>query len=360
VSQTDAAGIGTEAAGETGTDTRGAAWTTPIRIPPVAREQMDEAVQAIWDAQNVALACHINPDGDCLGSLLALASGLAELGKTVTCLSRDGVPASLAFLPGTDQLQTETDRRDFDLVVVLDAGDLSRIGDNARAVAESAPVLLDIDHHVTGGVFGHIRLLDSDAAATAEIVYDLLVNLGVSLPFAVAQNLLCALITDTGSFRFMNVTPRTLALAGEMIRLGGTPTVIAESVFENKPWGGQKLLGRALDRMQKSADGLIVWSYVTQADFAEFGASDEATEGVVGALRAVQGSDIALFLREMPTGKLRVSLRSRDPFDVSQVAAQFGGGGHRLASGCTLDGPPETAAALLVAETTRRLGTGGA
>ncbi len=353
MSQTDAATT------ETGTDGRGAAWTTPIRVPPYVREQMDEAVQAIWDAQNIVLACHINPDGDCLGSLLALAFGLAELGKTVTCLSRDGVPASLAFLPGTEKLQTETERRDFDLAIVLDAGDLSRIGDNARAVAEAAPVLMDIDHHVTGGVFGQIRLLDGGAAATAEIVYDLLVNLGVSLPFSVAQNLLCALITDTGSFRFMNVTPRTMALAGEMIRLGGTPTVIAESVFENKLWGGQKLLGRALDRMQRSGDGLIVWSYVTQTDFAEFGATDEATEGVVGALRAVQGSDIALFLREMPSGKLRVSLRSRNPFDVSLVAAHFGGGGHRLASGCTLDGPPEAAAAALVAETERRLTASG-
>jgi phosphoesterase RecJ-like protein len=323
-------------------------------VPVLERPQMAEAVAAMRAANDIVLASHINPDGDTLGSMLSLGLGLRSLGKTVTLLSADGIPATLGFLPGAELVQTRTDRRDFDLAIGLDAGDLTRVGFSAEAL-QSAPVLIDIDHHVTAGQFGQIRLLDSTAAATAEIIYDVLLSLEVSLDLPIATNLLCALLTDTGSFRYRNVTPRTMALGGEMIRLGASPDPIAECVFENKPFAGQKLLGRALESLQRSPDGRIVWAHVTQADFAEFAATDEMTEGVVGAVRSVQGSDVALFLREMPSGKLRVSLRSRDPIDVSKVAAEFGGGGHRLASGCTLEGPLHEAEAILVAAVTRHI-----
>lgn len=323
-------------------------------VPALEREGMAEAVAAIGAAKEIVLAAHINPDGDTLGSMIALGLGLQALGKRVTLLSSDGVPAIYRFLPGADLVQTRTDRRDFDLAIGLDAGDLTRVGVSGEAL-QSAPVLIDIDHHVTAGQFGQIRLLDSTAAATGEIVYDLLLALGVPLTVPIAVNLLTALLTDTGSFRFPNVTPRTLFLAGELVRLGAAPDPIAEAVFENKPFAGQKLLGRALESLSRTPDGRIVWAHVTQADFAEFGATDEMTEGVVGQVRAVQGADVALFLREMPSGRLRVSLRSRAPFDVSAIAAEFGGGGHRLAAGCTLDGPLAAAEARLVAAAQRHL-----
>ena len=317
-------------------------------VPLMPREGMNEAVAALQKADDILLVCHVNPDGDTLGSLLALAFGLEALGKKTTLISADGVPITLQFLPGINRVQTKTNRRDFSLAIVLDAGDLSRTGSAKEAVL-SAQTVLDIDHHVTAGAFGDIRILDAHAAATAEIVYDVLLALPVPLTKTIAECLLCGLLTDTGSFRFMNVTPRTMALAGAMIALGASPNTIAECVFENKAWGGQKLLGRALDNMKKSGDGRIVWTYVTQADFAEFNAGDEDTEGVVSAIRTVRGCDAAVFLREMPNGLLRVSLRARDPLDVSVVAAQFGGGGHRLASGCTLSGPIEKAENELIA-----------
>lgn len=323
-------------------------------VPLLARDNMDAAVAALHDADDILLVCHVNPDGDTLGSLLGLAFGLEALGKSTTLLSADGVPVTLGFLPGAERIQTTTERRDFGLAVVLDAGDLARTGTSREAVLATQTVL-DIDHHVTSGAFGQIQLLDAHAAATAEIVYDVLLALGVPLTKPIAECLLCGLLTDTGSFRFMNVTPRTMALAGDMIALGASPDTIAESVFENKSWGGQKLLGRALQNMKKTDDGRIVWTHVSQADFAEFGATDADTEGVVSAIRTVRGTDAALFLREMPNGKLRVSLRARDPLDVSLVAARFGGGGHRLASGCTLSGPVEQAEAELVAAVQEQL-----
>jgi phosphoesterase RecJ-like protein len=309
---------------------------------------MDEAVQAVWDAKTVVLAAHVNPDGDTLGSVLALGLGLEALGKRVTLLSSDGVPATYAFLPEIGRIGVTTDRRDFDLAIGLDAGELSRTGVNADVLA-SAPVLMDIDHHVTAGPFGQIRLIDGTAAATGEIVYDLLLALGIELTLPIAQALLCALLTDTGSFRFMNVTPRTMAIAGALIGLGASPNQIAEEVFENKPFAGQKLLGRALESLARTEDGRVVWAHVTQKDFGDFAAEDNVTDGIVNVVRSVRGAEIAVFLREMPDGRLRVSLRARPGQDVASVAARFGGGGHRLAAGCTLDGPLEAAEARLVA-----------
>lgn len=318
---------------------------------PLDREGLDEAVQAVWSATRIVLACHVNPDGDAIGSMLGFGLGLEALGKEVTYLSADGVPETLAFLPGIEKIQPNTDRRDFGLGVGLDAGDLKRLGENAETVL-SAPLVMDIDHHVTGGQFGQVRLLDATSASTAELVYDLLLALGVEITPDIAQCLLCGVLTDTGSFRFSNTKPRTMAVGGALIAAGASPTVIYESVYENASFGAQKLLGRAMDRMARSTDGKLVWSWVIQSDFTEFDATDKDTDGIATALRAVRGAEVAMFLRQMPSGKLRVSLRAQEPWDVAAVAASFGGGGHKLASGCSLDGPPEAAIAALLAALT--------
>jgi len=307
----------------------------------------EAAVALLRQHDEIALACHVNPDGDALGSMIGLQLGLEALGKTVTPVSADGVPETLGFLPSSARVvrAASTDPGAYDLAIVLDAGELPRVG-SARPAVEAAPTLIDIDHHVTAGAFGDIRILDATAAATAEIVYDLLLALGLPITLEIAECLLCGLLTDTGSFRFMNVTPRTMAVAGEMIGIGASPNTIAECVFENKSFAAQKLLGRALDSLQLSTDGRIVWAHVTAADFAAFSTTDEATDGIVNAIRAVRGADAAILFREMPTGAIRVSLRARPPVDVSVIAARFGGGGHLLAAGCSF------ATSLADAETT--------
>ena len=318
---------------------------------PLDREGLDEAVQAVWSATKIVLACHVNPDGDAIGSMLGFGLGLEALGKEVVFLSADGFPENLAFLPGIEKLQTHTERLDFELGVGLDAGDLKRLGSNADTIL-SAPLVMDIDHHITGGQFGQVRLLDATTASTAELVYDLLLALGVEITPEIAQCLLCGVLTDTGSFRFSNTKPRTMAVGGALIAAGASPTTIYEAVYENASFGAQKLLGRAMDRMARTDDHKIVWSWVTQSDFTEFDANDKDTDGIATALRAVRGAEVAIFLRQMPSGKMRVSLRAKDPWDVATVAAQFGGGGHRLASGCSLDGPPEAAVKALLAALT--------
>jgi phosphoesterase RecJ-like protein len=267
-------------------------------------------------------------------------------------LSADGVPAIYAFLPETGRVITRTDRRDFDLAIVLDAGDLTRVGVSAEAV-QSAPSLMDIDHHVTAGQFGDVRLLDATAAATGEIVYDLLFALGVPLTLPIAECLLCALLTDTGSFRFMNVTPRTMEIAAEMLRIGASPNTIAEHVFENKPFAAQKLLGRASTRSSARPTGGSSGRTSRRPTSPPSTPPTRRPRGSSTPCAPCRARRCALFLREMPSGRLRVSLRSREPVDVSQIAQAFGGGGHRLASGCTLDGPLADAEARLVAEVQR-------
>ncbi len=320
----------------------------PFLVAPTPREQTPAAIAAIAEAHRIVIACHVNPDGDALGSLLGLGLGLIAIGKEVVLLSSDGVPTNFEFLPGSETVRTNTERRDFDLAIVVDSGDLTRIG-NARAVVESAPVIMDMDHHVTGAPFGQIQLLDGNAAATAEIVFDLLISLGTEITVPIAENLLCGILTDTGSFRFRNTTPQTFQIASALTAIGASPNPIAEAVFENRSFASQRILGRALEKMQISADGRVVWSAVTQVDFAETGAADSDTDGVSSQLQTVRGVKVALFLRETENGTFRVSLRSKEPFDVSAVAAQFGGGGHKLASGCSLPGPLAGAEARLLA-----------
>ncbi len=317
-------------------------------LPEEMAGALADAAQAIRDSHTIVLACHVNPDGDALGSLLGLALALLPLGKTVTCLSEDGVPDILTFLPGSDMVQQSTDTSAFDLALVVDSGDLPRVGATVQPIIGRARRVVDIDHHATAGAFGDIRVLNSRAASTAEIVYALLQTLGVPVTTDIATCLFTGIITDTGSFRFQNVTPNTLRVAAELLEAGAPPAHISENVFENRTFAATRLLGKALAAMSQTPDGKIVWTHVTAADFQTLGAKDADTEGIVSYVRGVRGADAGILFREMSDGQIRVSLRSREGLDVSQIAARFGGGGHRMASGCTLNVPLAEAESALV------------
>ena len=317
----------------------------------IAPTELDAAMTAIQDAQTIALACHINPDGDALGSLLGMGLALREKfpTKDLTFLSHDGVPDVYSFLPGSEQILREPRLSHYDLAIALDSGDLARIGDGLLPMFAAAKLRIDIDHHVSDGAFGEIRLLDSRAAATAEIVYEFLDAFGIPLTKEIATCLLTGVITDTGSFRFMNVTPNTLRTAANLIEAGASPAVIAERVFDNRPFCATKLMGLALSSLSSTDDGRITWAHVTQADFAAASASDEDTEGFINFVRAVRGCEVALLFREFQPGKVRISLRSVDGRDVAKIANQFGGGGHKMAAGCNYTGTLADAETALLA-----------
>ncbi len=315
---------------------------------PGLTQPLQDAAAAIHASQTIVLACHVNPDGDALGSMLGLALALLPLGKTVTCLSEDGVPDLLKFLPSAGLVQQTTDEAAFDLALVVDSGDLPRVGKTIQPVIGRARRVVDIDHHVTSGAFGDIRVLDARAASTAEIVYALLLALQAPITPEIATCLFTGIITDTGSFRFQNVTPNTLQVAAALLEAGAPPAFISEHVFENRTFAATQLLGHALSSLKQTADGRIVWAHIAAADFAEVGATDQDTEGIVSYVRGVQGAEVGILFREMATGGVRVSLRARDTVNVAEIAAQFGGGGHRMASGCTVDLPLADAEAAVL------------
>ncbi len=326
------------------------------------RKQIKEAVVALCEAQRVVLAGHINPDGDTLGCILAVAHVLRELGKDVTVLSADGVPDTLGWLPGAHWVETETARRDFDVAVVCDAGALDRVGKTVRPAIESAALIIDIDHHVADGPFGDVQILDATAAATAELIWQLVRAMSVVAERDLATRdvavcLMTGLVTDTGSFRFLNVTPRTFELAARLQRLGAAPAPIAEETFENRSYASIKLLGRALESLRVSSDGRVAWAHVTAQDFQDLGASDAETEGIVNHVRAIKGVEVGILFREIPERKVRISLRAREGSDVNKIANAFGGGGHRLAAGCALEPPLDAVERVVLAEACRQTGS---
>jgi phosphoesterase RecJ-like protein len=275
-----------------------------------------------------------------------LTHALRALGKPVTPVSVDGVPEIYRWLPGADLIQTSAEGT-FDLAIVCDAATPERTGSSARVIRAARDTLV-IDHHVSESDFGRVRLVEPRAAATGEIVYSLLRHMRVPFSRDIAECLLCAIVTDTGSFRFMNVTAATFRVAAALMRYGACPGCISELVFETRSMASLKLLGRALDALQVTPDGRVSWSVLTMKDFHEVGATDEDTEGIVTHVRAVRGTDVGVLLRELPEGGVKVSLRSRRDTDVSAIAERFGGGGHVSAAGCTIEAPLETAVAQVL------------
>ena len=317
-------------------------------VPTDLEQPLAEAAAAIRQSQSIVLACHVNPDGDALGSMLGLALALIPLGKSVVCLSEDGVPDILRFLPGSEIVRQATDQAAFDLALVVDSGDLPRVGASVQPVIGRAKCVVDIDHHVTTGAFGDVRVLDARAASTAEIVYALLLTLDAPITPQIATCLFTGIITDTGSFRFQNVTPNTLQVAAALLEAGAPPAFISEHVFENRTFAATQLLGHALASLQKTSDSRIVWAHITASDFAEVGATDQDTEGIVSYVRGVRDTEVGILFREMAGGGIRVSLRARESVNVAEIAALFGGGGHRMASGCTVDLPLADAEAAVL------------
>jgi len=312
------------------------------------RRHLQQVAQVLQEAKSVVLACHLNPDGDTLGCALALQSVLEGLGKRVVTLSSDGVPEIYRFLPGSEKVLTSTEQRGFDVAVVCDTGTPERIG-KARDAVFSARIIVDIDHHVTEGAFGDIRIQQPKAAATAEIVYRLLKVMDVPITPNVATCLLTGIITDTGLYRYMNVSPSTFRLSATLMEAGASPAQIAEEVFERRSFPSVRLLGRALEHIRQEEEGKLVWSYLSYEDFTELEATDEDTEGIITQLRAVRDSVVLALLREVKPGRVRVSVRSRDErFDMATLAEKFGGGGHRLAAGFWVDGGIDEAKAKVI------------
>lgn len=300
---------------------------------------IEEAARAISSSESLALACHVGPDGDALGSMLGLGLAARNAGKSVLASfgSPFTVPPNLAFLP-TDLLVPPGQLPDEpETMVVFDAGSADRLGELA-VKAGAAGTLVVLDHHVTNEGFGDVAVIDENAAATGEIVFDILVELDWEITPEIAQCLHTALVTDTGRFLYANTTPRTLTIASQLLAAGAVPPEIGRHVYEETPFGYLKAAGAALSRAELDEDRSMVSTVISQDDLKAAGIDWGDIDPLIDTLRLATEADVAVLAKVHADGRVKVSLRSRGETDVGSLAAAMGGGGHRLAAGFTFEG----------------------
>lgn len=315
----------------------------------------EPSVTALSGADEVAIACHVNPDGDALGSLLAASLGLRRLGKQTYPTwgtNPAQVPASYAFLPGVDSLVQPGEVPAIDTFLALDCGSIDRLGE-VEPAARAASTIINVDHHRGNGDFGTLNLVVPTASSTAELMTWLLADLGVPLDLDIATCLYTGIVTDTGRFQYTNSSPETLRLAADLLAFGVPAARIAGEVFDSAPFGYLKLVGRVLDRARLLEDEGFVYSWIAQKDLAETGVGMEETEKVIDLIRGTRAADVAVLFKEQPEGGFRVSLRSKGPRIVDGIARERGGGGHHLAAGFSTENLDETVA-FIVSELQRQ------
>lgn len=305
-----------------------------------------EIVAAMRAAQRIAVVAHVRPDGDAVGSVLGLALSLRALGKDVIAMLEDGVPANLAFLPGSETIiQPGAEPLDIDLAIALDTATHERVGEKTKALLDAAPVLLDIDHHSTNPGYGTFNLILPAEPATGQIIYDLLNEHGLPMDDAVRQNLFIAISTDTGSFQFSCTNTRSHRIAAEMMEAGLDTARLAQLVYQSYPVRRVELMRDMLNHMAFRAEGRIVSWQLKQELMDAIAMQPCDTEGLIDTLRMIDSVVSCVIFEDVPGGKVRISARSKDSrLDVSAVCGQFGGGGHRMASGARMSGPIEAAA----------------
>lgn len=296
---------------------------------------LSKIVQQVEKAQRFLVCSHESPDGDAIGSTLGLALGLERLGKDVVAYNVDGVPETLKFLPGSQRLVTKlSEDAAFDVIFVLDAGDLSRA---ACPLADKSTMLINLDHH-PGSNFGHLCCLDTCAAATAVLVYRLLCACGLKLDLEVATPLYAGLLSDTGSFRYANSNSEAFRVAAELVDFGIDTWGIASALYESQPLQRMQLLAQVLPTLYVAANGQYASVSMTLDMLEKTGAVPEHTDGFVNYPRAIAGVEIAVFFRQVDQTTIKVGFRSRGNIDVGQLSKKLGGGGHKNAAGAFVEG----------------------
>jgi phosphoesterase RecJ-like protein len=307
---------------------------------------VEEVVALVRAGRRFLVTAHVSPDGDALGSMLATAHGLRALGKQVVAYDRDPAPHRLAFLPGARELHTVPPTERFDATFVHDCGDAQLLGANFPPPSVTGKLVV-LDHHASARDFGDLTLRDPSASAVGVIVARLLAALGVALTREIAQCLWCSLVSDTGWFRYSSTDAETLRLATACVEAGASPWQFARDSEEAWPLARLHLLRLVLGTLE--VHGQVALLNLTHAMLGEAGAAPELADGFVNYARGLAGIEVGALMSEVQGGA-RVSLRSKGGFDVGQVAAQFGGGGHRAAAGCFIAGSlPEARAKLLAA-----------
>ena len=298
-----------------------------------------EIGRAFREHNKFAVLSHVRPDGDALGSTLALALSLKELGKDVRAWNEEGMLEKYNFLARAELLtQPPSAPEDFDVAIALDTAVQNRLGTTTAAV-RSGKLWINMDHHPSNPRYGDLVYIDPTAPATGQILFELLTNQKFPITPAIAENLYAAISTDTGSFQYPNTTVRTFEIAAELVRCGVEVGRVSQLLYENFPRRRIELLRDLLGTMRFGCDGKLAWFSLSQASALALGVIPEDNEGLIDHLRAVHGVIVAIFFEELTDGKVRVSMRSKnEAVDVCAICTQFGGGGHVLAAGARVRG----------------------
>jgi phosphoesterase RecJ-like protein len=306
---------------------------------------MDKIIKHINEAHHVLLASHTEPDGDAVSSILALGLAIGQLGKKTTIYNASPIPAVYRFLPSVERIVRHIKKANtYDVALVLDCGDLPRVGDASTTISR-IPLMINIDHHISNTGFGDLQLIDPLACSTAEIVYRLIKAMDVSIDKAMATSLYTGILTDTGSFRFSSTNQAAFAISQEMTELGVEPHAVAQHVYGTYSLGRIKLLNLALDSIEISENGKLSIMTVTEAMFAETGTHPEDVDGMINYARRIEDVKVAALIHEQKNGntssngqgRYHVSLRSDGTVDVAAIAGSFGGGGHTSAAGFQIE-----------------------
>jgi bifunctional oligoribonuclease and PAP phosphatase NrnA len=289
--------------------------------------------------QRFAVLSHVRPDGDALGSQLALALSLQQLGKDVTVWNENGLLEKYNFLPGGERLtQPPREPQDFDVAVALDTATQNRLGTAGESVRH-AKTWINIDHHPSNPGYGDLVYIDPTSPATGQILFELIQNQQLPIDPAIAENLFVAISTDTGSFQYPNTTARTFEIGAELVRGGVDVGRVSQLLYENYPRRRTELLRELLGTMRFEAGGKIASFSLSLKVAADLNVKPEDNEGLIDHLRAIQRVIVAVFFEELTDGKVRVSMRSKsEAVDVSAICQKFGGGGHKLAAGARVRG----------------------
>jgi phosphoesterase RecJ-like protein len=286
--------------------------------------------------KTVLVVCHVDPDADTVGSMIAIEEMLKRLNLDVVMFSADPIPHTYHFLPNVSQIRRAVpDGVVFDVAITVDAGDVKRVGEGVE-LRKLARTIINIDHHPDNTNYGDINYVEP-VSSSAELVYDLCGYLNIPISKDIAVCLYTAIITDTGNFRYENTNISTFTIAADLLNKGASPSEIANQIYDVKSIPSLKLLAYSLEHIETSDDGRVVWAVVTDEMIKNAGAVGEEMTGIVDHLRSVKGSQVALLFREHK-GKIKINLRSKERVDVQKIASSLGGGGHRRAAGVVLEG----------------------
>jgi bifunctional oligoribonuclease and PAP phosphatase NrnA len=313
----------------------GAAASPPRRTPASAHaDRMAAILRVLRQGERFLVCSHAQPDGDSVGSMLALRILLEQMGKRADLVTADRIPAHYRRLPGIPAIHTMLRvHGPYDAAIVLECDSPQR----TKLRGLESFYQINIDHHVSGREFADLNWIDHEAVSVGEMVYRMTRAAGVALTPAMASCLYTTVLTDSGGFCYGSVRESTFELARELVAAGADPIAIAQEVYFSAPASKLLLLGAALSRLNR--EGRLAWLWVTHRDVMQSHATEDDSDGIVNYALGVEGVEAAVFLRELPEGRIKLSLRSKGEVNVAAIAERLGGGGHENAAGCTLDGP---------------------